>query len=390
MIHSSGFGFFLNRMHFNSSVRFLRSGEPLSRGQIIWRALSIHRGRGFRTSHPHSSRSSRSFILVHQLHPFIGVHSSPFIRFIRSSVFIHPRSSASSVYHVHSSPFISFIRSSRSFILVHQLYPFITFIHPRSSCSSDSSVFIHPSFIRLIRSSVFIHPRSSASSVHHVHSSSFIMFIRSSVFIHPRSSASSVHQIHPHSSASSHSSRSSVHRCSFIRIHQVHPHSSDSSQFISFIRSSRSSAFICFIRSSDSSPFISFIRSSVFIHPHSSDSSPFIRFIRSSVFIHPSFISFIRSSVFIHHAHQIHPHSSDIPIHQAHPHSSPFIPFITLISIHPHSSSFITFVHPRSSAFIGVHNLRIISDIAQKFLCSFPRVYLDLQCPKAKNRALTT
>ena len=146
MIHSSGFGFFLNRMHFNSSVRFLRSGEPLSRGQIIWRALSIHRGRGFRTSHPYSSRSS-SFI-----------------------------------------------------------------------------------------------------------------------------------DVHPHSSGSS------VHRCSFI----------------------------------------------------------------------------------------------------------PFHPFITLISIHPHSSSFITFVHPRSSAFIGVHNLRIISDIAQKFLCSFPRVYLDLQCPKAKNRALTT
>ena len=216
MSHSSGFGFFLNRMHFNSSVRFLRSGEPLSRGQIIWRALSIHRGRGFRTSHPHSSRSSRSFILVHQLHPFIGVHSFAFIRFIRSSMFIHPRSSCSS----DSSPFI----------------PFITFIHPRSSGSS-------------------------------------------------------------------------VHRCSFIRIHQAHQ-----------------------------------------IHPHSSGSS-------------------------VHHAHLNSSHSSR---------SSQFI------LIHPHSSSFITFVHPRSSAFIGVHNLRIISDIAQKFLCSFPRVYLDLQCPKAKNRALTT
>ena len=350
MIHSSGFGFFLNRMHFNSSVRFLRSGEPLSRGQIIWRALSIHRGRGFRTSHPHSSRSSRSFILVHQLHPFIGVHSSSFISFIRSSVFIHPHSS-----------------------------------------------------------------RSSGSSVHHVHSSPFIRFIRSSVFIHP------------------HSSASSVHRCSFIRIHQVHPFIDVHSSFVHQVHphSSDSSQFIRFIRSSDSSPFIRFIRSSVFIHPvHPVHSSSFISFIRSSVFIHPhsSASSVHRCSfILVHHVHQIHPLSSRssrsfILVHQVHPfigvHSSAFIrlirfirihqahPFITLISIHPihhahlnsssfilihpHSSSFITFVHPRSSAFIGVHNLRIISDIAQKFLCSFPRVYLDLQCPKAKNRALTT
>ena len=303
MIHSSGFGFFLNRMHFNSSVRFLRSGEPLSRGQIIWRALSIHRGRGFRTSHPHSSRSSRSFILVHQLHPFIGVHSSPFISFIRSSVFIHSHSSGSSVHRcsfiLRSSGSSAFIR----FISIHQVYPLIRFIP--------------------------------------------------------------IHQVHPFIGV--HSSRSSR---SFILVHQLHP-------FIGV----------------HSSPFISFIRSSMFIHPRSScssDSSPFIPFI---TFIHPRSsgssvhrCSFIR----IHQAHQIHPHSSGSSVHHAHLNSSHSSRSSQFILIHPHSSSFITFVHPRSSAFIGVHNLRIISDIAQKFLCSFPRVYLDLQCPKAKNRALTT
>lgn len=58
------------------------------------------------------------------------------------------------------------------------------------------------------------------------------------------------------------------------------------------------------------------------------------------------------------------------------------------IRFHPLSSPFIKFVHPRSSSFIRVHNVREISSLHQIFLWQVQKVCLDLQCQMARWRAV--